>query len=206
MSQKLRKKKRYSPDFAVSIAEGFYQVGFSVARQLEHDQSYFGFIGIMPAAVNFSLSTELFLKSVHMLYLRKCPVGHDIWSLYKNLPDSLRLMIKAKYDSNQRNMNQDHDKLASFKIVVKRTGQGSEGNDKDNDDSSPTIESLLRGHNNAFVAWRYLHEIPSPDGYEHKYDFKSMNAFVLAIRDIAYDRIKERGPKMQMSRVGPTKE
>lgn len=196
-----KKKKNLLPDFAMNTAEGFYQVGLSVAKHLENDKSYFGFIGIMPAVVNFSLSSELFLKSVHMLYRNNCPAGHNIWGLYKNLPENLKVLISERYGLNLKARSQDRDELSSYKIILKRARQDSEEEGKGEDDSNPSIKALLLEHNNAFEVWRYLHEVPSPDGYEYKYDFKSMNAFILAVRAVAFDKTKERGPKMIMSRV-----
>ncbi len=178
MVSKPHKIFNYLPGFSPVLAEGFYRVGYDLAKQLHGDTSYLGLIRIAPAVVNFNLSAELYLKAIHMITLRKRPLGHKLLNLYNALPADIKGQLEQDYLKNKMEPRKE---LTSYRIKMMP---------KDMNDDGPkvpkayvTITSLLEAHQDAFAKWRYLFEIGYQNTIIYEYDFFSMNCFITAIQN-----------------------
>ena len=199
MAKRNNKQIKYNADFSVNLAEGFYAVGHSIAKQIHKDTGYFGFIGLAPGVVNFNLSAELYLKAIHLITLHYAVKGHHLWNLFKNLPVDVKNTIESNYLENQKDINKE---LSSYRIKITKVKEEEE---KDSQKSEPTkfncVKDLLALHNDAFEKFRYLYEFPSEAGYDYEYNFDEMNAFILALKSYALDLIKKRGKTFGIHKV-----
>lgn len=192
------KNTEYNADFSVSLADGFYTVGYQIAKQINKDNSYFGFIGLAPGVVNFNLSAELFIKAIHLIILHQPANGHHLWNLFKKLPLDIKNEIENRYIENKKDINKE---LSSYRIKITKV----ETDEKEGTKSDPTpyssVKELLLVHNDAFEKFRYLHEFPSEVGYDYEYNFDEMNAFVKALKSYSYELINKRGKRFGIKKV-----
>ena len=125
-----------------------------------------------------TFTAELFLKGLILLIKKKHSGGHYLKSLFKDLPEPIRIQIEERYKYYHQ-MDKENKELGAYKIVVsKSTKENNENKGSDNYD----LEQLLATHNKGFENWRYLHEI-SQGGYVYEIDFNSLNCFIKAIID-----------------------
>jgi hypothetical protein len=161
-----------------AVADGFYKVGYGLARKIHNDTSIFGFIGLAPAVVNFTLSAELYLKAIYMVQFKRRITGHLLIKLYDGLPSMIKRSIEKDYQNNRQNLKKE---VTSYRITF--------GPSNMNDDSSKdsktydTIEKLLSNHQDAFEKWRYLYELGNQKSIQYEYDFFSMNCFIRAVQN-----------------------
>ena len=154
----------------------------------------------MPAAINLSLALELYLKALHITNGRN-PAGHHLWKLFKNLPQTQKETIEEKYQEQCQATPKDRRELKYNVILVRRSDQ-----EKELDDETPSLETareIFLLHDNAFEAWRYLHEIPEPGGYVYEYDFGAMDIMIKVVREFVYEVLQKRGPRMGLEKVKP---
>lgn len=201
-NEKKNKNNNFIVELSIHSAEGFYQVGLSIAQHIEKENKIFGFQGLMPTAVNFNLAVELYLKALHLLIYKKSKSGHQLWNLFKSLPKNTKENIESQYKSN---FDKSVEGLSSYKFILTK---GKNKNDEDkrpkDNDKNPEIKKLLLTHNDSFEKWRYIHEINNPEGFEYEYDFKTMYAFTEAIRNVIEAKLASRGIKFKMVKITPT--
>ena len=185
----MKKEKERIPDFLLSIAVGFYDIGFNAAYNIHVDNSEKGFQRLPSAVVNFNFAVELMLKALHLFTTRKNLEGHEIWTLFKQLPQETKIKIEMKFDQFRRQKN---EKLSSFRI--KLTRGVNEKKENKNTDNLPLKEFLLL-HNHSFVNWRYLYEI-NEEGYFYEYNFKQMDDFIKALFETITEERNKRPPSM----------
>lgn len=51
----------------------------------------------MASATNIALAIELYLKALWILVAKRVPNEHNLWTLYKHLPQDLRQKIEEAY-------------------------------------------------------------------------------------------------------------
>lgn len=149
------KDKSTNTQFAIDVAEGFYQTGLSLAKHTHHDTSRHGYIWIPPGVVNFSFATELILKAVIYYGLRKKAWGHNFYKLYKNISESTKAQIEDKYREYKAE-NEKLDTLPAYKIVINPANSKEDNNTKES--NFDEIKNLLETHGDSFENWRYIHE------------------------------------------------
>lgn len=192
-----KQEKSTNSQFAIDIAEGFYQTGISLAKQAHHDNSRHGFIWIPPGVVNFSFATELILKAVIFYDLRKKAWGHKLFDLYQTLSEPTKAQIVENYKRHKLE-NQKLDTLRSYKIVIgpANSNKGS-GNKESNFDE---IRNLLKIHSESFENWRYIYEFGQA-GYCYEFDFNAMDAFYKALKDVLVVFLSAERPSYGMKQV-----
>lgn len=85
--------KLKNPEFAISMSEGFYETGKSLAKRSMEDNTT-GYIWIASAVVNFSFATELILKGLLMIDSNVSTRGHKFLDLYKKIKLTTRKEIE----------------------------------------------------------------------------------------------------------------
>ncbi|MPQ49158.1 hypothetical protein GCQ56_19335 [Marinifilum sp. N1E240] len=194
MAKKKNKDSNYQ--FAIEIADGFYQSGLSIANHSHEDKSDRGYIWIPPGVVNFSFATELLLKATIFYDLKKKPWGHKLYDLYKSLSTETRLKIEEAYKLHKKE-NEAVESLPAYKIIIR---VGEDNSDHSQETNVDEIKNLLEIHSESFENWRYIHEF-GEEGYCYEFDFKAMDAFYKAIQDILRIFLKEEKMSFGMKRV-----
>lgn len=192
-----RKSPNTNIQFAIDVAEGFYQTGVTLAKHCKKDNSERGYIWIPPGVVNFSFATELLLKAVIYYDQRKRVLGHKLYKLYQTISDSTQNRIVEAYKVFKKE-NEKDDSLTSYKISIRIDGKGTE--DDDQKSNFDEIKNLLEIHSDSFENWRYLYEFGS-EGYCYEFDYKAMDAFYKSLKVVLDGFLSAEGPKYGMKRV-----
>ena len=177
MTLKSSPEFNFLPGLSPALAEGFYKVGYDLAKKIHNDTSVFGFIGLAPAVVNFNLSAELYLKAIYMIQFKKRITGHRLLKLYDGLPIVIKAELEVGYQNNKTTLKKE---LKSYRISM----MPSNINDDSPKESKiyDSIVTLLLNHQDAFEKWRYLHELGKAKRLEYEYDFFSMDCFIKAVQ------------------------
>jgi|GEM_PF-4245252 len=196
MSNKQKAKPDLNADLLVRFALGFHDVAHRVGLELR-GKTDFSFNGIAPAAVNFALAAELYLKALHILNNSRPNDTHELWKLFKDLPEPVRVYVEQEYS---RLHPIKKGELKAMTIVLSRASAKEEPNELFPTPS--TVRLLLVGHNHAFTNWRYLHEF-NTNGYAYNFDFHAMNIFCDVVRDYVVELLNKRKPHFIPERQPP---
>lgn len=188
----MKSPKSKSPEFAISLSEGFYQTGQSLAKH-SHSDNATGFIWIAPGVVNFSFATELLLKAILMIDSNASIKGHKLFDLYKKIKPPTKQKIETIY--NQKKSTKTNQ-LPAYRIVVVK--DDSEDHKKDN--NLKDIENILRLHSESFENWRYLYEF-GEEGYSYTFDFNAMDNFYNSLKEVLLELLKNSPPKFAMKKA-----
>jgi HEPN domain. len=173
-----KKKTESNYQFAIEVADGFYQTGLSLAKH-SHEAHYDrGYIWIPPGVVNFSFATELLLKATIFYDLKQKPWGHKLYRLYQSLSEKTKQKIETSYKQYKK-ANEKVDSLPAYKITIR---VGDDNTDHSKETNFDEIKNLLEIHSDSFENWRYIHEF-GQEGYCYEFDFKAMDAFYKALVD-----------------------
>jgi hypothetical protein len=167
----------FIPKFSIDLAEGFYQVGYQLAKFIHNEKSYNGFVGLAPAVVNFNLAAELYIKSIFAIQFKRRILGHKLLKLYRELPASVKSQLERIYDESKKTRKKE---LTSFRITITPAHINTDGPKEPK--VYNTISDLLLNHQDAFEDWRSLHEIGKKDNIDYEYDFHSMDCFINGIK------------------------
>ncbi len=167
----------FIPKFSIDLAEGFYQVGYQLAKFIHKEKSYNGFVGLAPAVVNFNLAAELYIKSIFAIQFKRRLLGHKLLKLYKELPADVKNQLERYYAKLKKTRKKE---LTSFRIVITPAHINTDNPQEPKEYHS--ISELLLNHQDAFEKWRYLHEIGKNDKIDYEYDFHSMDCFINGIK------------------------
>jgi hypothetical protein len=189
----LKQDKERIPDYLLHIAQGFYDIGFNAAYNVHVDNSVKGFQRLPAAVVNFNFAVELMLKALHLFTTGKNLEGHEIWVLFKHLPQETKIEIESRFEEFRKQKN---EKLSSYRVKLTR-GDNEEKVNKNTENLS--LKDFLVLHNHSFVNWRYLYEIQE-EGYLYEYNFKQMDDFVKALIETINDRRSKRPPSMLLEK------
>lgn len=110
-------------------------------------------------ATNSALTLEMYLKCLLLLETGSTWHGHDVYKLFKHLPDA-----------TQSELATAHDKFVADNPVLKAKWMDSTGVELD-------LESLLKAGRDTFVKFRYAwEEIPSKTNW-------GLNGFIKCVRE-----------------------
>ena len=191
-----KSNKNVNFQFAISVAEGFYQTGLSLAKHTHTDDSKHGYIWIPTGVVNFSFATELLLKATIYYDTEKQVFGHELFKLYQTLTEKTKKEIEKAYKS-YKSENEKEDFLPAYLIELKLKGETSEKTEKSDFEE---IKNLLKIHCESFENWRYIYEF-GETGYSYEFDFKAMDAFYKALKDVLKSLLKGGQKTFGMERV-----
>lgn len=189
----LKQDKERIPDYLLHIAKGFYDIGFNAAYNVHIDNSVKGFQRLPAAVVNFNFAVELMLKALHLFTTGKNLEGHEIWVLFKQLPQETKIEIESRFEEFRKKKN---EKLSSYRVKLTR-GDNEEKESKNTENLS--LKDFLVLHNHSFVNWRYLYEIQE-EGYLYEYNFKQMDDFVKALIETINNMRSKRPPSILLEK------
>lgn len=136
--------------------------------------------GMIASATSLALAVELYLKAAHLLRNKHAPRTHDLWALFKNLPEPTKTSILSVYDSIP---------LPPLGIAVSFNLEITKGpfeNDIPPRPSSAPDNSLpgvLARCKDAFQTWRYLYEQGEQDRVmTFTYEFHNLNRAAESVR------------------------
>lgn len=191
-----KKKKETNYQFAIEIAEGFYQTGLSVAKHSHEVKNDHGYIWIPPGVVNFSFATEILLKATIFYDLRQNAWGHKLYDLYQTLSEQTKQNIETSYKLYKKE-NIKVDSLPAYKIAI---SVGDNNTDRSKESNFNEIKNLLEIHSDSFENWRYVYEF-GEEGYCYEFDFKAMDAFYRALSDSLKVMLKKEKASFEMKMV-----
>lgn len=187
MSEKLQQTR--IPDYLLHIAQGFYDIGFNAAYNVHIDNSVKGFQRLPSAVVNFNFAVELMLKALHLFTTGKNLEGHEIWTLFKQLPKETKTDIESKFIDFRKTKN---EKLSSYRVKLT---QGNKETNENRNTENLSLKDFLILHTHSFNNWRYLYEIKE-EGYLYEYNFKQMDDFIRALIETINNERNKRPPSM----------
>lgn len=182
----MSKDYSYNAEFALQTADSFLRLGAATERWWKLNQDDETPTDIIPTIVNISLSIELFLKSLIILTKEKPQNTHKFWELYRDLPLEIKDKVKEFYEKNLEKDPKESSFYSSYTITATRGDKKSNDNNEEESDANPDLKELFKTHKNAFINWRYLHELPD-SGYERKFNIRAMVAAGKAMRKVAKD-------------------
>lgn len=189
----MRQEADMNADLLFRMACGFHQIGIHSASLMQNSGAK-SFTMIGPAAVNFALASELYLKAAHLLNSSRPSDTHELWKLFKTLPRITMELIEQEY---VQQLSTKPDLLKSIHMTISR---GSGDSQKEFPLPPDTIKKLLVHHNHSFVNWRYLHEFTSK-GYDYHFDFHEMNIFCEVIKTHIINLLNSINPHFGVSDV-----
>ena len=183
----------YSPDIALKAADAFRShsqifigsLGNSLDRAAQHAAQNLG--DFIASATMLSLALELYLKALRATINITIPETHDLWALYKKLPQELKKSIECSYTKINSN---NEEKLAGLELAIWVGRQPpiddppEVNKEKEKTDSYNDLRSVLFRSRNAFQTWRYLHEMGKKNCYVlFKYEFHRLGLICDIIRE-----------------------
>jgi hypothetical protein len=114
------------------------------------------------SATNLALSVELYLKALWLLTGTPHPNTHNLRELYDPLPPVLKTDLEAFYDA----IPKSQDVPGSFHIVATPFGHAlprPEEMAAKGPKLDLSLPAVLAGSSDAFITWRYFHEVLRPD-------------------------------------------
>jgi len=194
-----KKDNNINFQFAIDVAQGFYDAGVSLAKHSSNENVNNGYIWIPPGVVNLSFATELLLKATLFYDLGKKAWGHKLFDLYNSLSPQTKQKIEKSY-KGYKEKNESDKKLPAYKIRVTVNVEGTEPNSIEESSDFNEIKNLLEIHSEAFEDWRYLYEFGA-EGYCYEFDFKAMDAFYKALIDVLKEFLAKRKRTYGMKKV-----
>lgn len=165
-----RNKRDYSRDYGLALksAKGFYQQAIPFLKVIgvdgkSHERALADLGGLIASATAMALSIELYLKTLRILMRQSVPQDHNLWTIYKKLPEQLKKTINESFRS--RVSAENPLALQSLEICMVRNGQKRPNNASQklptDDYLKLTVKDILKRSRDAFTNWRYLYEQPS---------------------------------------------
>jgi len=96
--------------------------------------------------VNHAYAFELYLKCIMIIETGECFEGHELFELFKLLPEKSRTSIENRYNSNYKVIRRNKTYFGIFE--------------------SPTVSELLEETHKAFTEFRYLFSRTNTPTYE----------------------------------------
>jgi hypothetical protein len=198
----MKAPKLKNPEFAISMSQGFYETGKNLAKHSKEDKKT-GYIWIAPAVVNFSFATELILKGLLMIDSNVSTKGHKLLDLYLKIKLPTRNKVEDIYKKKDPRVTKE---LPAYRIIIDFPNEEDpeKEREKEKENINPTtatnIEDILKIHSESFENWRYLYEFDE-DGSRNEFDFKAMDNFYNALREVLIEKMNGRPPRFGMTRV-----
>lgn len=172
-----------SGDSHFKIVDGFLQsMPYETDEIVKYMPENWGMV--FAAATNLALSIELYLKAIMISHNEEFEKTHDLYILFNELPDPVKVKIKEEYKAYNPYPNNPFDKRSAIDIL-----HGAE---------SPKIkkydvESVLYRSKDSFVAYRYLFEsIEKSSTRSIKFEYGALWSIARAIRkqlaNVAYNK------------------
>lgn len=120
---------------------------------------------VFGVATNMALSLELYLKAIRIGLGLSSQDTHNLWSLYKSIPNDVKARLEAAYDAKVGAMTPTRQ--FELEICIQRGGDPSEHVEFPKSiKRSKELPALLKRSAFMFVAWRYVHEsVPATQKY-----------------------------------------
>ena len=185
-----RPKKQYDAGTALVAADAFYTHSRSFIPEIgpdinvAHQKAAQNLGGLIASATMLALAVELYLKAIRIVTGLSVSETHDLWSLYKSLPQNLKISIEALFGAL---LPRDTSKTAELEVAVwvgKAPSHSPDGWDEKSPHSKDvSVKAVLRRSSNAFITWRYLHEGGVPGQYMvYRYEFIRLELIAQSLR------------------------
>lgn len=185
--------KQKTPEMALIQAEGFYQTGLALGRELEKNKAQTTSL-LGPAAVNYSFALELRLKSILMLDKEQFSKGHNLLKLYNLLSIPTKKLIEEEY----LKLKKINNGLKAYRLQIYDKSKSAP--EQKRSSTGDVIMDLLKSHENSFENWRYLFEF-TEDGYSYDFDFEAIDNFYNAMNPLLESLLKKRPGKFGLHKV-----
>lgn len=161
---------------AENLIPGILEVDERLAHDMPNEMG-----DVVVCATNLAFAIELYLKALLSQLELQVPIGHDLISLYKAIPQPIRTIVEEVYKSA---ILEDQSNLPSYSFTLAKgppeVPQWNDGSKK-----SPLLPDLLERSKDLFQSWRYVCEFNKPenDSYQfHKFEYGLLRFAAEAIR------------------------
>lgn len=160
--------------FATSVANAYFGLARPLldrlaARLEEGAHAAADTATVFSIATNIALALELYLKAIRIGLKMTSPDTHNLWALYKSLPNEVKTRLEAEYDA--RVAERLPTQLFDLNICIQRGGKPSDPIEfPKHEERSKLLPALIKRSAFMFVAWRYVYESVPPT---QKYAFFS---------------------------------
>lgn len=137
---------------------------------------------VVVCATNLTFAIELYLKALLSHLELQVPKAHDLFSLYKTIPQPIRIIVEEVYESG---CLEDKSNLPSYSFTIALGQNGGIPEWNDGIKKSPCLPDLLERSKDLFQSWRYVCEIN-----EHKNDFFQYHKFEYGLLRFAAEAIR----------------
>lgn len=152
--------------FATSVANAYFGLARPLLDRLaagleEGAHAATDAASVFSVATNVALALELYLKAIRIGLKMTSPDTHNLWALYKSLPNEVKTKLEAGYDARVAELlpTQQFD----LNICVQRGGSPSDPFEFPTREArSKLLPALIKRSAFMFVAWRYVHESVPP--------------------------------------------
>lgn len=141
---------------------------------------------LIASATELTLAVELYLKILWMRLGLNVPETHDLWSLFKNLPnEQLRTSIIKAYDNSNPVTGSE---VASLELAIsvgpfQEDQMQAAETERTKKKHGPSLKAVLLRCSNGFQAWRYLHEQGKPGQVRLvEYEFARLDTIAEVVR------------------------
>ena len=200
MRKKPEQKKNRDFRFAFKCAQSFFDLSKPFLEEVGADLNGGVLVAaqdpgaLVSAATNLSLSLELFIKSLRIGLGLSVSDTHNLWALYKSLPNNVKQIIEYKY--NQKVSSTPKENVLKLNVAYEHdsTGDGPKAPVFPKHQSLSTeAKPLLKRSSNAFVTWRYIYESVKP-GERYFFIALEYSHLILLLESIK-EYIQENDPK-----------
>ncbi|GJM05747.1 MAG: hypothetical protein DHS20C09_17430 [marine bacterium B5-7] len=199
---KVKQPKKYDINFAIVSADAFMvhskyflnRIGRDMNSAHENASKDLG--GLVASATNLALAVEIYLKALWMLLGSPPPEDHNLWSLYKRLPDrKLKDAINKTFDEVNSNSG---EQVSALEVAISTGPMNDEELKRVSDEwservSDTDLKAVLKRSKDAFVTWRYLYEQDSKSNTQIiRYEFERLQMLASVFRRYIVQVAEER--------------
>jgi hypothetical protein len=119
---------------------------------------------LVSSATNLGLSIEICLKALRAQLALPIPRTHDLWELYKDLPQHVRSTVEADYDIGRQTLPR-----GTHLSVTLAKGPIAPPSWESYESLSMALPDLLQRTRELPVSWRYIYEFEEPQSGDYQF-------------------------------------
>jgi hypothetical protein len=197
-----RKQRDLKRDYNISLmsARSFYQLAVPFLQKIGVDQechkkAVADLGGLISSATNMAFSIEMYLKTLRLMSGLSVPQTHDLWVLFKHLPEQLKNALSNQYE-HLKSLSPP-EAIQALQILMTPTEKQNLKDDFDKNDEKRRLDNSLKGvikrNKSAFENWRYIYEQEEMDrAYTLHYDYVCLSLIVKSFETIIQPQTTKR--------------
>lgn len=134
------------------------------------------------SATNIALAIEIRLKALWYMCGSDPPEHHDLWALFKSLPNSgVRRKLELLYDKNITKMSLIKE-IGSLEVAISTSDLTDDKLPAARGPRNlPSLKDVLKVSKDAFQTWRYIYESAPIDGGVIIFHYEYARLFIFSV-------------------------